>query len=262
MAVKRLNSGDREAFLDESKVLRRLTASSSPHLAKLLATYEKPLGPDTNITQYYLMFECADSDLERFWRGWSPERLMEDHRIPRAQIARWVAEQCHGLAEALAILHEPTAQIYGIHGDIKPANIIRYTDWKNPAIPDKALYEPLGLLQLTDFGLSSFHHSKTAEDIKVKIGDSEYKPPEVHLVLPISRSTDIWTLGCLFLEFATWLVYGQQGRQEFRRERTRYKGLNDIHSCFFEVLEGEKGLTQIMKSRAVTKVSNKFPSQS
>lgn len=210
------------------------------------------------------MFECAESDLERFWGKYSPERLMEEHRMPPAQIAQWVAEQCHGLAEALAILHDPTAlgsqegtqsDIYGIHGDIKPANIIRYTNWKNPALSDRVIYEPLGLLQLTDFGLSSFHHSKTVEDIKVKIGDSEYKPPEVHLVLPISQSTDIWTLGCLYLEFVTWLVYGEQGRQEFRHKRTRYKGLNDIHPCFFEVLEGEKGLTQIMKSRAVMKVS-------
>lgn len=217
------------------------------------------------------MFECADSDLERFWKGWSPERLMEDHRMRHAQIARWVAEQCHGLAEALAILHDPTAlrsskdtdsDIYGIHGDIKPANIIRYTDWRDSALPNQALYEPLGLLQLTDFGLSSFHHSKTVEDIKVKIGDSEYKPPEVHLVLPISRSTDIWSLGCLFLEFVTWLLYGQQGRQDFCRKRTRYKGLNDIHPCFFEVFEGEKGLTQIMKSRAVTKVSSESSSHS
>lgn len=187
--------------------------------------------------------------------------------MPHAQIARWVAEQCYGLAQALAIIHHSTAlgsqvgtqsDTYGIHGDIKPANIIRYTDWKESALSNRAMYEPLGLLQLTDFGLSSFHHSNTVEDIKVKIGDSEYKPPEVHLVLPISQSTDIWTLGCLLLEFVTWLVLGEQGREEFRARRTKYKGLNDIHPCFFEVLEDEEGLTRIMKSRAVTRVSRKF----
>lgn len=194
---------------------------------------------------------------------------MKQYHMPHAHIARWVAEQCQGLAKALSIIHDPTdpgsrvgtqMDTYGIHGDIKPANIIRYTNWRDPEISDRALYEPLGLLQLTDFGLSSFHHSNTVEDIKVKIGDSEYKPPEVHLVLPISQSTDIWTLGCLFLEFVTWLVLGEQGRAEFRVRRTQYKGLNDIHPCFFEVLEGKKGLTQIMKSRAVMNVSMESPS--
>ncbi|KUI67087.1 Serine/threonine-protein kinase 17A [Cytospora mali] len=250
VAVKRLISSNRRAFFEESEVLRRLTASSSPHLAKLLATYEQPLGPSGSPMQFYLMFECAESDLERFWQRLSPERLMGQYQMPRERIARWVAEQCHGLAKALAVVHDLTAlgsqkdsqsDSFGIHGDIKPANILRYTDWRISDRSKEALYEPLGLLQLTDFGLSSFHHSNTVEDIKVKIGDSEYKPPEVHLVLPISRSTDIWTLGCLYLEFVTWLVYGQQGRQDFCAKRTKHKGLNDIHPCFFEVLEESSG---------------------
>jgi hypothetical protein len=41
-----------------------------------------------------------------------------------------------------------------------------------------------------------------------------YAPPEFELVdHPCSRSFDIWSLGCVFLEFMCWLVQGGSGSE-------------------------------------------------
>ena len=271
IAVKKLLSDDRKAFLEECKVLMRLTPKPTPHLAKLLATYEQPAGRDQNTPEFFLMFECADSNLDRFWKTSPPEKLMKDHGLSRVQLSRWVATQCRGLAQGLKTLHSHTEDkgesptksnqrvdqpLHGLHGDIKPANILRYTNWKDPENPKTPLHAPLGVIQITDFGLSSYHHTLTAQDINIKIGASEYKPPEAHLIYPVSQSLDIWTMGCLFLDFVTWLLLGDKGRQEFcrKREKSGRDLIRDSHPCFFDVRE-KKGATQVSKSRAVIMVS-------
>ncbi|KAL1865018.1 hypothetical protein Daus18300_007365 [Diaporthe australafricana] len=267
IAVKKLLSDDRKAFLEECNVLMRLTPKPTPHLAKLLATYEQPAGRDHKTPEFFLVFECAESNLDRFWKTSPPEKLMKDHGLNRVQLSRWVATQCRGLAQGLKTLHSHTEDksesptkanqkvdqpLHGLHGDIKPANILRYTNWKDPESPIKPLHAPLGVIQITDFGLSSYHHTLTAQDINIKIGASAYKPPEAHLIYPVSQSLDIWTMGCLFLDFVTWLLLGDNGRQEFgrRREKSGRDLISDSHPCFFDVRE-KKGTTQVSKSRAV-----------
>jgi serine/threonine protein kinase len=40
-------------------------------------------------------------------------------------------------------------------------------------------------------------------------------PPELPLGKLISRAYDIWSLGCIFLEFVTWILLGPEGLSEF-----------------------------------------------
>lgn len=284
IAVKRLNSPSEKAFLAEAEVLMRLAPSRTPHLAKLLATYKQPTGRQKGQNEFFLMFERAESNLERFWEEYSPEELKRDYAdLDHVCLARWVARQCQGLAQALATLHDlklkspeledarglrisVAAATHGLHGDIKPKNVLRYTNWKNPQAskdpkdpdyPGKPLEEPLGVLQITDFGLSSFHHTQTVENIRINIGASEYLPPEAHLAYPLSQSLDIWTMGCLFLDFVTWLVGGSRLQKRFSGKRAQYRAPSlTTHSQtgFFEVRE-RQGETEVSKSDAVMRVS-------
>ncbi|KAI1075881.1 kinase-like domain-containing protein [Whalleya microplaca] len=265
IAVKELNSESKEMFHNEADVLMRLTVTrnQTPHLAKLLASYQQPSGPDDGSLKFFLMFERAYSNLEQFWanRANSPDRLKVEYGLSDAQVAHWVLSQCVGLAEALATLHDlPKTKekedidqgFHGIHGDIKPRNILRYTNWKDPQSPESALYAPLGILQITDFGVSGFHHTETVKDIRDNVGNYPYKPPESQMIFPISQSLDIWALGCLFLDFVTWLVKGPKGLEEFEKERKKYKGLiNNSHSCFYEVRCRKQSTTRVQVSRAV-----------
>ncbi len=86
-------------------MLDRLTKSvPSPHLAKLLATYEMHKdSDDSGLKDYFLIFECADSTLADLWRQ-DPKNLMD-----YPELAKWVACQCQ--------VSTPTAQLH-LHSSI------------------------------------------------------------------------------------------------------------------------------------------------
>ncbi|KAK3361293.1 kinase-like domain-containing protein [Lasiosphaeria ovina] len=189
----------------------------TPHLAKLLATFENTLGPSSSIRtgrHFCLMFEKADSHLGDLWH-----RETTSLEASEVDLARWVAKQCHGLADGMNMIHDYKLQQdsggsvseprHGFHGDIKAENILLYHQW--------AGYEdPLGLLQITDFGISSFHHTASALDISHRMIGHPYRPPENQLpIMKTTPSHDIWALGCLYLEFLTWLVKGPAALGEF-----------------------------------------------
>jgi serine/threonine protein kinase len=108
---------------------------------------------------------------------------------------------------------------FGRHGDLKPENILRFEGNNGDA----------GILQITNFSLGRFHRfeSRSTQDPRRINGSSAYAPPELALALPVSRAYDIWSLGCIFLEFITWLLEGSAGLESFTSSR---------------LLEGEDGI--------------------
>jgi serine/threonine protein kinase len=249
VAIKKLFKREsREEFDREHFMLDRLTKQvPMPHLAKLLATYEMHKDShNSGLKDYFLIFECADSTLAELWRQ-NPEKLM-DH----PELAKWVACQCQGLADALASIHnfgqyraqdDLNDRTHGYHGDLRPENVLRYIEW------NKAEHK-MGILQITDFGLSSFHHTVTVDAISIRNRSGDYRPPESELLTTVSPSLDTWTLGCLSLEFLTWLVQGPQGPQAFKNDRLCVGLVFDRHVCFWEVTEND-GVVTVALSRAV-----------
>jgi serine/threonine protein kinase len=133
-----------------------------------------------------------------------------------------MAEQIHGLASALNILHEFYAhraeddddpRNHGIHGDIKPENILRFTNWDGD--PGKH-----GVLQLADFGLTKYHHTATVNHVDPHMRFHPYCAPEVQANWRTNQSLDTWALGCLFFEFCLWVVFGNEGLRGFDESRT------------------------------------------
>jgi serine/threonine protein kinase len=182
---------------------------------------------------------------------------------------------------------------HGFHGDLKPDNILRYCGWKIPphALPGaysqqpedpshlrrdtvasqrsttasasgsgsnrgqrQAALDPLGVLQITDFGLSSFHHTETAADIKAKLLGHPYRPPESQLIMKTTQSLDTWTLGCLFLDFLTWLVEGPGGLDKFEDMRVS-PGIVSSSEVYFYDLTEKDDWTTVSVSAGVLKVS-------
>ncbi|KXH68996.1 hypothetical protein CSAL01_06613 [Colletotrichum salicis] len=151
----------------------------------------------------------------------SPFFLLEDsrNRIPHYDLeaGTWLAAQCRGLAEGLQKIHRSPSEHatdFGIHGDIKPENILWFQNEKYPA----------GILVISDFGFTRFHDRDTRSN-KPAVGYSPtHRAPEVDMDLhhPISRSYDIWALGCVFLEFITWYLTGPDGvKTTFVERRVR-----------------------------------------
>ncbi|KAL9125628.1 MAG: hypothetical protein Q9217_005195, partial [Psora testacea] len=128
-----------------------------------------------------LLEPVADIDLKEYMRLASPMIEAQEPQF-RAYFG------C--LAHTLKYLHEPPVGI--IHKDIKPANVLL----KN------------GRLILTDFG-TAFDWSQTGQSMtRSNASDARtarYMSPEVAHCGEFHRSSDIWSLGIVFLEMVTIL---------------------------------------------------------
>lgn len=247
IALKRLHSRKEDDFKHEAYMLTALAQNQHHHLIKLLATY-KFRG------QYHFMFPYANSNLRQYWEQkephWSHETL------------NWMLKQMHGIASALHAIHnfhsatpnnrsahnnsQPDHFIdlrhavnfgeerFGRHGDLKPENIL----WVE-SVPGS-----LGILQIADLGLGTFHTLDSRSNVEAKSvgGSPTYVPPECALDLPISRAYDIWSLGCVFLEFIIWLLEGSEGLEKFANDRLSkaHDGVYD-NSFFIVALRSDTG---------------------
>jgi hypothetical protein len=218
-AVKHLHSKNRIAFKREVEILKRFSSDKQTHLISLLATYEQS-------DRFFLVFDWAEADLQAYWRKHNPTPSFDLDTV------LWLARQCKGIAHGITKIHEhPTTRpnpglslegnqyvVFGHHGDIKPENVLWFAE------PGRESCKTAGTLKLSDFGLAEFSVHQTlsmAERSKwgVTLG---YRAPEadLHPKAAIGRSYDIWTLGCLYLEFITWILGGRQLLDKFLKQRT------------------------------------------
>lgn len=208
------SSRSTDAFAREVAALKRFNGKANNHLIQLLATF-------TQDDKQSLLFPWADGgNLRDFWRS-NKEPLRttsSSHMIPIS----WILEQLLGLADALAALHNDKALGGSYrHGDIKPENILWFrTDSHDTSGSNRI---DLGSLKISDFGLATYHSKETVSDRKSLRGFTQtYRPPECDVRdYNVSSKYDIWTLGCVYLEFITWLLDGWQGvDQKFPTART------------------------------------------
>ncbi|KAK8040027.1 hypothetical protein PG993_008438 [Apiospora rasikravindrae] len=190
VAVKRFNEDLEGYFHKESENLHKIEAMDPHrHLIKPIAMFQR--GP-----HYCVMFPWASGgNLGNFWER--NDGILRDEDL-RASLVSWCLEQMVGMSDALRVLHNKNCR----HGDLKPENLLHFEEEASR-----------GRLVVADFGLSKFHLEET--NIRTKPSSdwsrtSRYEPPEVdqyHKGKPRSRHYDLWSVGCIFLEFAIWLVH-------------------------------------------------------
>jgi serine/threonine protein kinase len=214
-------------------MLKMFSDDAHPHLISLMATYEQ-------FRIYFLVFPWADSDLEAFWRTEKPTPKFDIDTV------KWVAKQCEGIADGLVKIHQyrtsnaelnqdsnllqvnPDQTKYGRHGDLKPENILWFNNRDG------------GILKISDFGLSEFStkHSKSGKPRSGIATSPSYRPPECDIPgATVGPSYDIWTLGCLYLEFITWLLGGWELISRFQHMRMSIDHMwyDMVTDTFFEV---------------------------
>lgn len=243
-AIKCLLSRSKVEFKREVDMLIKFSGNSHDHLISLQATYEQ-------FRRFYLIFPCAEGDLRDYWKNKNPNPSMD------MQTVRWVSKQCSGIAAGLSEIHRyksnnldshhhGTAKrtVLGHHGDIKPENILWFRDQVD-----------MGTLKITDFGLAEFKigHSTFPRPKSTMAVSPSYRPPECDLDGYVGRSSDIWALGCLYLEMITWLLGGWDLLTYYlERRQSKDPGWYDMMTdTFFEIpstTPGDKKQVAIIKA--------------
>lgn len=208
-------------FRQEAENLKLLREHHHPHLIELLASFEFGNVP-------YFIFPWADKgNLRDFWAN-------NDPRDTNIGVVDWAIDQLYGLFDGLTLMHKINCR----HGDLKPENILIYKEQRTQE-----------RLVIADFGLAKVHSQKTALRIErtgTMSGTQRYEPPETHEPGPRSRAYDVWSMGCISLEFIIWLLEGSQGLKAFNR-------LNQ----FWEVELKESGESQSNQPTVPPNVSTK-----
>ncbi|KAI0117416.1 kinase-like protein [Daldinia grandis] len=209
----------RKSFDQEVQALKRFCQRNERYIVKLLATYEID-------GKYYLLFPAADGNLMNNW---------EENPEPTGIPALWLAKECLGISQGLHKIHKYTytppgittsslglqhIPNHGIHGDIKPQNILWFKRLPGHLVDDTYDKDSvsqvtdssgLGFLQISDFGTVKFHRYMSMRGNDILVRGNTYRAPESDL--PGSRGSpaiDIWAYGCLCLDLITWYVRGGQ----------------------------------------------------
>ncbi|KAI9167743.1 ornithine decarboxylase antizyme [Paramyrothecium foliicola] len=235
-AVKQLHSMKKENFDAEVESLKRHLHTNNNHLIKLLLTYNWR-------GNWYLVFPWAEENLRTFWKTYLPWPERSHAR------ALWIARQCAGLAQGIDAIHCPQMREevrlelsisqrdknLGRHGDLKPENIL----WFKQSPDGYRGPSPMGTLKITDFGLTRYHGSNTVEE-PVPDGfpvSPTYRTPEYEIRKTLSPEYDIWTFGCVLLEFVIWYFRGWDGVDKFSKDRA-IEDFNEIkEDTYFQLVK-------------------------
>jgi serine/threonine protein kinase len=211
-----LKKEDSESFIKaEYQTLEILRDFDTQHLIKATAFYKMKSG---EVECLYFVFPFAEQgNLRKFWKQTKPSIYENSHMM-------WVFEQLRGLADAIKTLHHEKEETCR-HGDLKPENVLCFKAPGSTAVEDLTSC----VLVISDVGLSRVHDKSTQLRSKTKMAAGEtvaYAAPEAELFpeRATTRRYDIWSLGCLYLEFIIWLLYGAEELERFGEERDRHGG--------------------------------------
>ena len=174
---------------------------------------------------HFMIFPWAEGgSLGDFWHDKDPMKFTA------TELHQWMKNNIIGLLGGVHALHK----LGCCHGDLKPGNILVFSEQKNPLNPEQRDYvyefgwaindaisklllpRELGILKITDFGTARANLNATmarTRDPNALIGAQRYAPPEFDRNelahnSPRSRSYDVWSMGCILLEFIIWACYG------------------------------------------------------
>ncbi|KAH6869265.1 kinase-like domain-containing protein [Thelonectria olida] len=191
-AIKKFFPNNSTHFANERNALQRFGGQREGHknLLTLLLSYQR--GGES-----FMIFPWAEGNLVDFWK----KEPTANPPSPKDLI--WLIQQCQGIASGLSKVHRyEHGNFQGRHGDIKPENILFFREAGSER----------GLLVVADFTLMRFHSQNTMNVTGAgEVGyTSAYCPPEVKVTMEasINQKYDIWTLGCVYLEFITWYLLG------------------------------------------------------
>jgi len=187
VAVKKFSKKDE--FEQELNALQATRKENHPRLIRFLSSCEKA-------NTYYILLPWADgSTLNRFWENNCPKTRPRNRELIRKSLNQLVH-----LSDALRVFHALNFR----HGDLKPDNILHFTNRSGQ----------IDSFVIADLGISRHHHRVTGlrnEATLTRATTATYEAPEVFTDAasgkPRPRRYDVWSLGCIILEYVVWLLW-------------------------------------------------------
>jgi serine/threonine protein kinase len=212
---KQIQTLQPQAFLERSNI-EYVQRFEDDHIVKLVKAYAH--GENIN-----LVFPKAWTNLDHLLRD--NEYHYDSKRGSSLSAAdAWI--QLQGISSALKRMHGFGSEESGhsermtgskicIHFDLKPDNIL----------VEEGLNGAAGRWLITDFGQAALapRGNGTTPLVGGHFGTDAYAPPEIDESVDTGRAYDIWSLGCIMLEIAAFVLYsyaglkGAQGLDQARR---------------------------------------------
>jgi len=158
---------------------------------------------------FHMIFPWADGgNMVNMWatiKNVQPEAALD-----------WFWTQCVYLAEAVAATHACRM----LHADIKPENVLCFTPKDGGEMA--TAHSPIPFeVRLADFGIST-----QVDGLGLMVGNDWFRhtrtqrPPEIDVNMGgVGLPADVWSLGCVYLDFATWLLLGNPRLLSFAERR-------------------------------------------
>lgn len=118
------------------------------------------------------------------------------------------------------------------HGDLKPENILRFIEDETDQDSE------LCTLKIADMGLAKRHILATRDRhgaTTTIYASRQYESPERERTEPLSRLYDVWSMGCISLDYIIWILYGND---ELARFNDEIKSRSQIPR-YFHIPDGE-----------------------
>lgn len=163
-------------------------------------------------SRYFTISEKAHKDLKEVLFNSIPDK--------RQRAIEALFKHMMGLADALRTIHSASKAV--VHYDIKPGNILVFLD------PSKRIIDRMAF---TDWGSSWVSMSGQQTD-KIerphRSRDAGYMPPNIKDSDKVYGKTlmksDVWSLGCVYLEILVWLTKDSARLAQFRKARVDQSG--------------------------------------
>ncbi|KAL8289875.1 hypothetical protein RB601_005690 [Gaeumannomyces tritici] len=189
----------------------------TPGLVEPLATFTFQGGD-------YLILPWAD--------GGSLADLWAANPMPQKitpELCRWTSSQFEELVRAISMSTQlgPAAAEMGItgpgqYGNLQPEDILCFR-------------REVSCGGVTDFDLRILNiRATTPHDQAAAAWSAPYSPPDFGIGSLTPRASDYWALGCIYLEFTTWLLLGYKAVEEFTKARRMdYGDGSTLNEMFF-----------------------------
>ncbi|ERF72333.1 hypothetical protein EPUS_06089 [Endocarpon pusillum Z07020] len=192
-----------EDFERESKVLRKLVNVPHKHITPHYASWRQG-------GHFFMLSPLAFCNLKGYWKQERP-------RLSDPDFVLWELRQLRGLADGLRFIYN----LGGWHHDLKGENILVFKEGDSGG----------PTLKIADFGSAKIRARRSAPRDEssptdhYSQGTSAYEAPDYVIRGETSRPYDVWTLGCIFLDFLVWTFGSFPSELEtFSKQRREIKG--------------------------------------